>query len=448
MRPDGRPVETLSAPNRSVRRPALSPPRPRRPRGLAARCPRQRRGRHRIAAIVPCGHGGSGVLVGDDGPVMPMIDYEQPLPPDVDAAYRAAADSFRERGSGMLLGVGASARQLFWMEQRMARGARAGRRLSAHPAILGLAAVRRARRRGDERRGAVAPLVGRRSAPPQHRRAPRLGAADPADGAGLGDPRPDPARRRGADRPGSGDAGALRHPRLLGELLPLPGRRPHRLHRRLDRHLDRGADRPDRGRRFRQSSCPGGRCNADVTGRAGAGDARRWAAASSPRSPAAPKARPTGDALARLVASGTMALPFFGDDDGLFPGQGAARPHRRAAGRGSQRALHAGRPLCRTADRRDPRRAAAGARPSCSTAASSAIRSTARMVQALVPATRGAGQPRQRRASPPAPRCSRATKPASRPAALELARPNAASFPTSPPTAPPGASASALETLT
>ena len=39
--------------------------------------------RHAIDAIVPCAHGGSGVLVGDDGPAMPMIDYEQPLPPAV-----------------------------------------------------------------------------------------------------------------------------------------------------------------------------------------------------------------------------------------------------------------------------------------------------------------------------------------------------------------------------
>ena len=90
---DGRVLETASTPNRTARRAALPPPRPRRPRGLAAR--RARRPRPRgttVAAIVPCAHGGSGVLVGDDGPAMPMIDYEQPLPAEVDDAYRAEAD--------------------------------------------------------------------------------------------------------------------------------------------------------------------------------------------------------------------------------------------------------------------------------------------------------------------------------------------------------------------
>ena len=55
-----------------------------------------------------------------------------------------------------------------------------------------------------------------------------------------------------------------------------------------------------------------------------------------------------------------MALPCFGDDDGLFPGRGRARPDRRH-GSATRRSLLAGRPLRRAADRRDPRRAAAGA---------------------------------------------------------------------------------------
>ncbi len=39
--------------------------------------------RHAIGAVVTSGHGSGGVLVDSIGPVMPMMDYEQPAPPDV-----------------------------------------------------------------------------------------------------------------------------------------------------------------------------------------------------------------------------------------------------------------------------------------------------------------------------------------------------------------------------
>lgn len=78
-------------------------------RSLAARYP--------IAAIVPTAHGGSGVLVGPDGPVMPMIDYELALPDEIAAGYRAAADDFPERGSPIMLGAAHGARQLYWLER-------------------------------------------------------------------------------------------------------------------------------------------------------------------------------------------------------------------------------------------------------------------------------------------------------------------------------------------
>ena len=72
--------------------------------------------RHPIEAVVTCTHGGSGVLVGEDAAAMPLIDYEQAPPPEIDAAYRTAASSFRERGSVIMLGSAHPARQLLWLE--------------------------------------------------------------------------------------------------------------------------------------------------------------------------------------------------------------------------------------------------------------------------------------------------------------------------------------------
>lgn len=69
-----------------------------------------------IGAFVACGHGSGGVLVDDDGPVLPMIDYEQPVPPRVGAAYAARAGSYKDRGSPIMTGATHIARQMLWME--------------------------------------------------------------------------------------------------------------------------------------------------------------------------------------------------------------------------------------------------------------------------------------------------------------------------------------------
>ncbi len=73
--------------------------------------------RHAIAAIVPCGHGSGGVLVGPDGPVLPMMDYEQPTPAEIDAEYRALSGSFLQRGSAVMGQATHTARQLLWMQR-------------------------------------------------------------------------------------------------------------------------------------------------------------------------------------------------------------------------------------------------------------------------------------------------------------------------------------------
>ncbi len=72
--------------------------------------------RHAIGAFVACGHGSAGVLVDDGGPVMPMMDYEQEVPAEVNRDYRALAGTVEERGSPILAGAAHLARQLLWLE--------------------------------------------------------------------------------------------------------------------------------------------------------------------------------------------------------------------------------------------------------------------------------------------------------------------------------------------
>jgi sugar (pentulose or hexulose) kinase len=71
-----------------------------------------------IAAIVVTAHGSSGVLVDEDGPVMPMVDYEALPPPWLDAAYAEVMPPFVERGSRLLGGMAHLGRQLFWLARQ------------------------------------------------------------------------------------------------------------------------------------------------------------------------------------------------------------------------------------------------------------------------------------------------------------------------------------------
>jgi sugar (pentulose or hexulose) kinase len=72
--------------------------------------------RHAIDAIVTTAHGAAGVLIAPDGPVLPMIDYDQPLPEEIVRAYAGMAGSYRERGSHMMMGASHLARQMLWQE--------------------------------------------------------------------------------------------------------------------------------------------------------------------------------------------------------------------------------------------------------------------------------------------------------------------------------------------
>jgi len=72
--------------------------------------------RAEIKAIAPVGHGAAAVLLDGDAPVC-ALDYEAPIPPQVEAVYAPQRDAFAATLSprlplGLNLGV-----QLFWLEQ-------------------------------------------------------------------------------------------------------------------------------------------------------------------------------------------------------------------------------------------------------------------------------------------------------------------------------------------
>ena len=280
--------------------------------------PTSRRGTT-VVAIVPCGHGGSGVLVGDDGPAMPMIDYEHPLPAEVADGYRAAADGVRERGSGILLGAAHQARQLFWMERdwpEAVAGAAAYLHTPQYWAwrLCGVAA--------DEVTSAAAQshlwsAADRRPASivARHGWERLLPPMTPAWRT-LGPVRPEIAARTG----------------LGPETRVLCG--IHDFSANFYRYQAAGladftvvstgtwivalTDRTE-GVDF-DRELPGRTVNADVTGAPVPGmltmGGREFATVAEGAEGPADRT-----ALARIVASGTAALPFFGDDDGLFPGR-------------------------------------------------------------------------------------------------------------------------------
>lgn len=119
---DGRVLETLTLPN------AVLPGPPWRHHDLAAQNGFVLEGlaalarRHPLMHFVASGHGSGGMLVGDDpdqdgtGLVLPMIDYEQPLPPGLDAAYAPQSGGFFDRGSAVMMATTHTARQMVWAE--------------------------------------------------------------------------------------------------------------------------------------------------------------------------------------------------------------------------------------------------------------------------------------------------------------------------------------------
>ena len=294
---------------------------------------------------------------------MPMIDYEQPLPADVDAAYRAAAGRLpraRQRPDARRRPI--VRRQMLWMERAWPEALRPGARLSSHTPQYW--AWRLSGVMASEVTSAAAQShlwCGRDRPPGGHRRAPRLGAAPAAHARRPGRRSARSARRsRRATGLDPATRGALRHPRFLAPTSTATRRPAWRdftvvstgtwIVALTDRHRRRRLRRRAARAHAATPTSRARRCPA----------CSPWAAASSRRSRAARRARPT----ARCArADRRRAAPWRCRSSATTTACSPARARRgRIVGplaERSPRALHAGGPLCRAADGRGPRRAAA-----------------------------------------------------------------------------------------
>lgn len=280
-------------------------------RGFAAR--------HRLGAFVACGHGSGGVLVGEDGPAAPMIDYEQPLPARIDRAYAAMAGPYLERGSPVMLGATHLARQLLWLEEEFPEAFARGRRFLGLPqywawrlsgAVVSEVTILGAQSHlwnvPEERPAA---LVGARG---WDRLMPPFAPAWKA----VGWLRPDLARRHGL-------------PADLEVLAGIHDSSANFYRYQAAGHSDMTVvstgtwivGLSDRFDPARLDESRGMTCNADVRGRPLAG-ALTMGGREFSRVAGTEGAGERADAglVARLVAAGTMALPSFGGEDGMFPG--------------------------------------------------------------------------------------------------------------------------------
>ena len=320
---EGAVVETLSTPN------PLRPGPPWQHHDLDALNPWVMRGlaalsaRHPLTDVVATGHGSAAALVvadpdaGGTGLALPMIDYDQPLPPAVATAYAPLAGGFADRGSALMMGASHIARQMVWAEMAEPAGfARA-----AH--VLGLPQYWAWRLSGVAasevsvlgaqshlwrvRDGVWAPLVAARGwgrlLPPMARAGDVLGPVRPAMQVRWGLP------------PLSVHVGA--HDSSVG------------FHRYQAAGLDdvvvistgtwivcmAAAVDP-----ARLDETRGMTLNADMAGRPLAGalcmGGRDYAAIAG----AQPETMASPDGQARLIAQGTLAVPSFGPDSGQFPG--------------------------------------------------------------------------------------------------------------------------------
>ena len=315
--PDGRPLETVSTPN-----PVFpGPPYSHHDLGLIETWLidnlRTLGARHDFEAIVTCGHGSGGVLVDDDGLAMPMIDYEQPLPPEIVAEYAEIAGSFRERGSPLMLGAAHLARQMLWLERGWPEAFAGARAYLAHPQywswrlsgvmaseVTSLAAQSHLWCAPDARPARLVAEKGWQRLMPQF--APAW--------ATLGPLKPEFAAAAGL-KPGI---------RVLNGI--------HDSSANFYRYQAAGLDDmtvvstgtwivaiSDRQGPDFAVEQPALCCNADVRGEPLPGilvmGGREFTAVKGEAEGPA-----SADALARILETGTMALPFFGTDDGLFPG--------------------------------------------------------------------------------------------------------------------------------
>lgn len=272
---------------------------------------------HPIDAVVTSAHGSGGVLTGVDGPAMPMMDYEQQVPEYVDRIYRSAVGNYRERGSGIMLGAAHLARQMLWQQMYWPHEFSRASAFLATPQywawrlcgvaaseITSLAAQSHLWTPADRRPAKIVADRGwQHLVPPMRRAWETLGSIRPELAAstslspqtrvlcGVHDSSANFYRYQAA---GLSDMTVVSTGTWIVLLTDRTG-------------VDFDKERP------------GHACNADVFGHPMPGmltmGGREFAAvAGSTTGPA------SAEALARIVSSGTLALPTFGPDDGLFPG--------------------------------------------------------------------------------------------------------------------------------
>ncbi len=275
--------------------------------------------RHSITAFVATGHGSGGVLMGEDGALMPMMDYEQDPPGDIARHYPLIAGSFRERGSPCMFASAHLAKQMLWLEREWPEMFASAKAYLAHPQywawrlsgvmaseVTSLAAQSHLWCSLDARLSQLVDDRGwRRLIPPFAPAWQTLGTLrqDIGDATGLS-----PAVRvLTGIHDSSANLYRYQAAGLQGITVISTGTWivPISDCQGPDFEIER----------------PGLCCNADVHGRPLPGmlvmGGREFdAVARDGVGPASP------EILDRLIATGTMALPSFGTDDSLFPGTG------------------------------------------------------------------------------------------------------------------------------
>ncbi|HEV7305439.1 FGGY family carbohydrate kinase [Ensifer sp.] len=279
--------------------------------------------RHPLQSFVAAGHGSGGVLVGDDpddaaGAALPMIDYEQPLPEAIRLGYAPLSGSFFDRGSATMHSATHQARQLYWMQEHAPDAVAGARWYLGLPQywawrLTGVAASEASLLGAQSHLWNVAE---RRFAPIVDARGWRRLMPGFADAwQVLGRVRPELGKRfalpEGLDVLAGGHDSSLNHYRYHAAglsdfivvstgtwIVGFSGRTA------LDRLVEH------RGMTL----------NSDVYGRPLGGvltmGGREFQHLAGREPPDAPV---PDDVVLNLIAKRTMALPSFGDDDGLFP---------------------------------------------------------------------------------------------------------------------------------
>ena len=280
--------------------------------------------RHPLAHFVASGHGSGGLLVADDpddggtGLSLPMIDYEQPLPPGLDDGYAPQSGGFFDRGSAVMMAATHTARQMYWAETAEPLAFARARWCLGIPQYwawrLTGRAVSEASILGAQSHlwnvpdRCWSPIVAARGwgrlMPPFARAADDLGRVRPALSTRHGLP---PLRVHAGAHDSSLSFFRWQATGLRDFVLVSTGT-----------WIVAFADRIDLSRLV---EARGMTCNADMEGAALGGaltmGGREYAAVAGDQPEGGTAAATT---LARLIARGTMALPTFGSNDGQFPG--------------------------------------------------------------------------------------------------------------------------------